>query len=304
MRRFEPLIFERLRVEADQLSISAKDWQGRPYENFEIPGAPDKAVQTESKARICRLFPTESKRDTAAGSPCIEFSEYGSWNLKGSFGARKILLIDPDASQYEVIRCVARFITDNSWHSGNDHYLVNSNQEIDLWPLVEKLHYSDQPLGLHCGPIAKLTAYVLMQFGMSCRLVGIKGKGQAHIFIETLLQDEQNWIIVDTDFGVIPKLGGSAASLSMIHACLNMGNEESISLDEFSARRATLPKFHFPTTSTGQISWKPEFMRTLKMASKERLVNLYRSAQQELWTRDLILKETQQGKVLQAFRKI
>ena len=274
-----PLLFNGLCIDASDLKSEPDHWR-EPFFWFDNPGCAHEQGRPH-KRPVCPIVSIEKHR--------LKFARHGSYCLEGAFGPRKFLLLDPATTAFSRIRSIVKFVSENSWHSANDHYLVPKGPNFDPALLAEKLFFSTEPLGMHCGWTARLLASILVSRNVECRLIGIKGGGQAHIFLEAWLADEQRWIVLDPDFAMIPKTRGRPVSYVELRSAISDNMCSDIALDIVSNRQATKRLHHHRAISFGQIAWQPDFMKSKPMASINRILDLYRTAVDDIWYRNVVI---------------
>lgn len=251
-----PLIFDRLRIPYSALrlrtplSLSIK--QPIRLRGFDIPG---KAVTDVASI--------------AADAEGLTFSKYGVYGVTGPFGAVKVLLIHPDTDLDGKIIAVSRFVAACVYHSGVDTHLSRREGRGAILrypaPLLKKLFYSDQPLGLWCGDIADVLAFILHGLGFSVRMVSTKN----HIFIEAFFPALKRWIMVDPDLGVLLRHRGRLISTDTVASLRSADRHREIELDFLSKPVGCRDEFNFPPGFTGQFTWRPDCLFDYNVKAKE-----------------------------------
>jgi hypothetical protein len=166
-----PLIFDKLRI---------------PYAALRLPTPLPLSIKQPIQLRLFDLPGAEATAvaNVSADTEGLTFSKYGAYGVVGSFGAAKVLLVHPDTDLDGRIIAVSRFLAACVYHSGVDTYLSRREGRGQILrypaPLLTKLFYSDQPLGLWCGDTTDILAFILHNMGFSVRMVSTKN----HIFLK------------------------------------------------------------------------------------------------------------------------
>lgn len=100
----------------------------------------------------------------------IYFPEYGEYYLSTNLGNIKVLLLEQTSKEIDNILAVASFVYKNSVHSSNDikylYYEYEKGTYHTPHKLMENLFYSDQPLKLQCGDMARIMSHVYNKFNI------------------------------------------------------------------------------------------------------------------------------------------
>lgn len=241
------LIFDRLSVRWNEITLkqplqrpTTENWTLR---SFPLPGS----VTAQDLSRV-QINP--------AG---LTFPEFGSYRVVGPFGAIKILLIDPLASDDDRIIAISRFVAKAAYHSGADAHLVREGASTSpryLDAVLRKLFFSDQPLALWCGDIADVLAFLLHNAGFRCRLVHTAN----HMMVEVFFPDMKKWAIVDPDLGALLRHEGQMISAADVVRLRDAGSTDEIEMEWLSQARFAQSPLNFPVSFTGQFTWEPEHL--------------------------------------------
>jgi hypothetical protein len=252
------LIFDRLSLDWSEVVLPLPPRLRRagaalstsPLRAFPVPG---------------RLRP-RSPRDVIATAEGLIFPRFEAYFLSGAFGAAKILLLDPSDGPDRDLHAIAGFIACCQWKSANDTYLcfdAHANVVIRPQRAMEKLFFSDQPLGLHCGMISSLLACILIDRGYCCRRGSIRNLGGPyHVFLDVFLPEAKRWVFVDADFGTMLARDDVLLSAEEVVGLRNAGLADEITIVPITDKRYTLRGRHFAESFSGQIAWRPEYMST------------------------------------------
>ena len=201
----------------------------------------------------------------------LDFPHYGPYFVTGPFGAIKLLLVDPASNDDAKIIAICQFLACCVYHSGADtHLSYERANRYPIYPvtLLQKLFYSDQPLALWCGNIADVLAFVLHLSGYTSRKLALKNSnGVGHIFLEVYFPTERRWLMVDPDFGVMLRHEDRALAAADVVALRAAGKTSEIQLVPLSDNQFSSNEVNFPTSFTGQFTWKPEHFINRRLAN-------------------------------------
>lgn len=251
-----PLVFQRLSLTWDDLKLDqpyAFEWQpNNKYKwtlrSFPLPGSP---VPQDLSAVTVR-------------PDGLTFPAYGTYYVAGPFGVAKILLLDPTSTDDDRIVAMSEFVARAVYHSGADTHLVyEGTSRYPSYPttLMRKLFYSDQPLALWCGDIADVLAFLLHSSKFACRKLSLKNPNNVgHVFLEVYFPTCRRWLMVDPDFGVMLRHEGTLLSAMDAVRLRAEGKTGEIELVELTNKRYSAIDVNFPTSFTGQFTWKPQHL--------------------------------------------
>lgn len=258
-----PLIFDRLTVEWGEL---APRWKRTPPVAL-------------LKSSPLRTFPAaggladRDLSDIAADDHGLTFPDWGQWRIWGAFGVAKLLLLKPGESKEDQALALLSFVAVNCWHSANDCYLTFDPSDPARFrssEIFDKFFSSDQPLGLHCGHIAKFLGIILGTQGFGSRLARFKGsRRQGHIVTEAWLSDEERWLFLDADFGVAVRHRGKFIDAATLQELKQAGRADEIEVVDLAGKPTTGP-IKFNMGFVGQVSWTPALMGRSKRSVKFR----------------------------------
>ena len=243
----KPLIFQRLSLQWEDLKLPQPHTFHWPEDgelrSFPLPGYP--AGQDLSAIEI--------RPDG------LTFPAYGVYSLTGPFGVAKLLLLDPAADDDDHILAISRFVSAASYYSGVDTYLRygGATGPNCLTPFVQKLFYSDQPIGLMCAEVADVLAFVLHLSGHVSRKLQLRNDTDVtHWVLEVYFPTARHWTIVDLTYDVVLVHRGNHLSAAEVLCLRAAGKTAEIEIVPL-ARRVSSSRY-FPGSSTGQVTWTPD----------------------------------------------
>ena len=259
-----PLVFQRLSLVWDDIKLDqpyAFQWQPNnknrwALRSFSLPGSP-----VPQDLTMVQVHPDG-----------LIFPGYGAYYVTGPFGAAKILLIDPSSDDDSRIIAMSEFVARAVYHSGADTHLdYEGTSRYPSYPtaLTRKLFYSDQPLALWCGNIADVLAFLLHWSGYTCRKLTLKNTNNVgHVFLEVYFPTSRRWLMVDPDFGVMLKYDGKFLSADDVVRLRAAGKTQEIQLVELTNKCFSVVEVNFPTSFTGQFTWKPSYLVNKRISAQ------------------------------------
>src|SRR5581483_11125042 len=181
-RTARPLVFRKNRVQWNEV---VTDFSAR------FPGA----VQP-----ILRTFPSAGDGSGDVGDVTItneflDFAQSGFYNIISNFGAFKILILPGQATGEDII-CISRFCSANIVHSAYDASVCSQPgyySRVLYYPnVINKLFFSDQPLGFFCGQASLGLCGLFATVGYPARQLHLHGTGIAHLAAEVF--DGERWV--------------------------------------------------------------------------------------------------------------
>jgi hypothetical protein len=261
--RIEPLIFDRLSINWDEIVIPWKltppprALKRGPLSTFAAPGR-------------------KGDRDVGgivASEEGLTFPDWGQWRIRSTFGVAKLLLLDPAMTDADKVLSLLGFVATNCWHSANDCYLTYDRSRPSRFrsaELFDKFFHSDQPLGLHCGHIAKFFCLLLASQGFESRLAKFKGpKRSGHIVTEARLPQSDRWLFADADFGLAIEHQGRLIDAETLYRVMQSGRADELVVIDVADKMST-GATRYEMGFAGQVTWTPETMGEMSRANKFR----------------------------------
>ncbi len=142
----------------------------------------------------------------------IYFPSYGAFALHTTVGFFKILLIDPNTSEYNKILSIASFVSGNTVHSLAGARRICPIYGGAIYPerLLKTFFASAQPLKQHCGYIARFLSFILSQQGYGTQLIQLQTADQknGHVVMQVFMPEMNKFAMIDPDYGTIVVGGG------------------------------------------------------------------------------------------------
>jgi len=227
---------------------------------FAIPGGGGRPSSPSVEAiRFCR--------------DAVEFPEEGEFYFYCHLGAFKCLILDTALPPLQKAMRIFAFIAKNVVHSAADAWLCCPEGfagNFHWERLISKFFYSDQPLQLYCGDVARFLATLWLANGLHCRVVALGGSG--HIVAEVWDPESADWAMFDADWGLYctDETGKPLSSADMADRvkqapCDSIESEVDdgklpFQVADIVEKRWLRWEFNRSFRCTAQISWNPSLL--------------------------------------------